>query len=69
MKSILEEVNLDLALVHGDTGTSFVVALVAFYKQIPVGHVEVGLLTDNIYELFPEEMNRKLTGSIAILQK
>lgn len=67
MESVLEQAKPDLILVHGDTSTSFVAALAAFYKQIPVGHVEAGLRTYNIYEPFPEEMNRKLTGSIATL--
>lgn len=67
METVLEEARPDLVLVHGDTSTSFVAALAAFYKQISVGHVEAGLRTYNIYEPFPEEMNRKLTGSIANL--
>jgi len=57
----------DLVLVHGDTTTTFAGALAAFYKQIPVGHVEAGLRTFNKYFPFPEEMNRKLTGAIADL--
>ena len=57
----------DLVLVHGDTTTTFAGALAAFYHQIPVGHVEAGLRTHNIYSPFPEEMNRKLTGVIADL--
>lgn len=65
MESVLEESKPDMVLVHGDTSTSFVAALAAFYKQIPVGHVEAGLRTYNRYEPFPEEMNRKLTGSLA----
>lgn len=64
---VLDEVNPDIVLVHGDTTTSFVAALAAFYKQIKVGHVEAGLRTYNRYEPFPEEMNRKLTGSLANL--
>lgn len=67
MEKVLEEAKPDLVLVHGDTSTSFVAALAAFYKQIPVGHVEAGLRTYNIYEPFPEEMNRKLTASLATL--
>lgn len=62
---IMEQTVPDLVLVHGDTTTTFAGALAAFYKQIPVGHVEAGLRTGNIYSPFPEEMNRKLTGSIA----
>ena len=57
----------DLVLVHGDTSTSFVAALAAFYQQIPVGHVEAGLRTYDKYSPFPEEMNRSLTGRIAEL--
>lgn len=67
MEKVLEEARPDLVLVHGDTSTTFVTALAAFYKQIPVGHVEAGLRTYNIYEPFPEEMNRKLAGSLATL--
>lgn len=64
---VLDEAKPDIVLVHGDTTTSFVAALAAFYKQIQVGHVEAGLRTYNRYEPFPEEMNRKLTGSLANL--
>jgi len=67
MEKVLEEAKPDIVLVHGDTSTSFVAALAAFYKQIKVGHVEAGLRTFNKYEPFPEEMNRKLTGSLADL--
>ena len=67
LEKVLEEVKPDIVLVHGDTTTSFVAALAAFYKQIKVGHVEAGLRTYNRYEPFPEEMNRKLTGSLANL--
>ncbi|MDO4793468.1 MAG: UDP-N-acetylglucosamine 2-epimerase (non-hydrolyzing) [Filifactor alocis] len=55
----------DIVLVHGDTTTTFASALAAFYQKIPVGHVEAGLRTGNIYSPYPEEMNRKLTGSLA----
>lgn len=65
LSKVLDEAKPDIVLVHGDTTTSFVAGLAAFYKQIQVGHVEAGLRTYNIYEPFPEEMNRKLTGSIA----
>lgn len=65
LKSVLEEAKPDVVLVHGDTTTTFAGALSAFYQQIPVGHVEAGLRTGNIYSPFPEEMNRKLTGSLA----
>ncbi len=65
MEEVLIEEKPDLVLVHGDTTTSFVVALAAFYQQIPVGHVEAGLRTYNKYSPFPEEMNRCLTGRIA----
>ncbi len=54
-----------MVLVHGDTTTTFAGALASFYQEIPVGHVEAGLRTGDIYSPFPEEMNRKLTGSIA----
>lgn len=65
LKEVLEKAQPDLILVHGDTSTTFVGALAAYYKQIPVGHVEAGLRTGDKYSPFPEEMNRKLTGSIA----
>lgn len=64
-KSALEEFKPDLVLVHGDTTTSVVCALSAFYKKIPVGHIEAGLRTKNIYSPFPEEMNRQITSRIA----
>lgn len=67
LKDIFEKEQPDLVLVHGDTTTTFAGALAAFYKQIPVGHVEAGLRTFNKYFPFPEEMNRKLTGAIADL--
>lgn len=65
LDKVLDEAKPDVVLVHGDTTTSFAAALAAFYKQIKVGHVEAGLRTFNKYEPFPEEMNRKLTGSLA----
>jgi len=64
---VLEESRPDLVLVHGDTATTFIGSLAAFYRQIPVGHVEAGLRTDNKYDPFPEEMNRRLTGQVADL--
>lgn len=67
IEPVLAEEKPDIVLVHGDTSTSFVVALSAFYQQIPVGHVEAGLRTYNMYSPFPEEMNRNLTGKIAEL--
>ena len=67
MEQVFSEVRPDIVLVHGDTSTSFVVALAAFYHQIPVGHVEAGLRTYDKYSPFPEEMNRRLTGRIADL--
>ena len=67
LDEVLKEVKPDIVLVHGDTTTSFVGALAAFYNQITVGHVEAGLRTYDIYSLFPEEMNRCLTGRIAEL--
>lgn len=65
MRDILTEAKPDVVLVHGDTTTSMVAALAAFYQQIPVGHVEAGLRTHNIYSPWPEEMNRQITGRIA----
>jgi len=65
LKKVLVETKADIVLVHGDTTTSTAAALAAFYKQIPVGHVEAGLRTYNIYSPFPEEMNRQLTSKIA----
>lgn len=65
MRDILNEVHPDVVLVHGDTTTSTASALAAFYKQIPVGHVEAGLRTHNIYSPWPEEMNRLITARIA----
>lgn len=65
MKTVLEEVNPDVVLVHGDTSTTFVTALACFYLQIPVGHVEAGLRTYNIYSPYPEEFNRQAVGIIA----
>lgn len=67
LDEIIKEVKPDIVLVHGDTTTSFVGALAAFYNQVPVGHVEAGLRTYDIYSPFPEEMNRCLTGRIAEL--
>ena len=65
MRDVLQEAQPDIVLVHGDTSTSTAAALAAFYKQIPVGHVEAGLRTHNIYSPWPEEMNRQITGRIA----
>lgn len=65
MRDVLMDVKPDLVLVHGDTTTSMASALAAFYQQIPVGHVEAGLRTHNIYSPWPEEMNRQITGRIA----
>ena len=65
LRDVLNETNPDLVLVHGDTTTSSAAALAAFYKQIPVVHVEAGLRTNNIYSPWPEEMNRRITGRIA----
>lgn len=62
---IFEQERPDLVLVHGDTTTTFAAALASFYQKIAVGHVEAGLRTGNIYSPYPEEMNRKLTGSLA----
>lgn len=65
MRDVLAETKPDVVLVHGDTTTSTAAALAAFYQQIPVGHVEAGLRTHNIYSPWPEEMNRQITGRIA----
>lgn len=64
MRDVLREVQPDIVFVHGDTTTSMAAALAAFYQQIPVGHVEAGLRTGNIYSPWPEEMNRLITGRI-----
>lgn len=65
MRDVLDEAKPEVVLVHGDTTTSTAAALAAFYKQIPVGHVEAGLRTHDIYSPWPEEMNRQITGRIA----
>ena len=65
MRDVLKEAHPDVVLVHGDTTTSTAAALAAFYQQIPVGHVEAGLRTHNIYSPWPEELNRQITGRIA----
>ncbi|WP_412969066.1 non-hydrolyzing UDP-N-acetylglucosamine 2-epimerase [Fredinandcohnia sp. 179-A 10B2 NHS] len=65
MKSVLEEVKPDVVLVHGDTSTTFVTSLACFYLQVPVGHVEAGLRTYDIYSPYPEEFNRQAVGIVA----
>ena len=65
MREVLDSEKPDVVLVHGDTTTSMAAALAAFYRQIPVGHVEAGLRTHNLYSPWPEEMNRQVTGRIA----
>lgn len=65
LKPVLQEFKPDVVLVHGDTATTFASTLAAYYEQIPVGHVEAGLRTGNIYSPWPEEANRKLTGALA----
>lgn len=65
MRDVLDETKPDVVLVHGDTTTSMAAAMAAFYRQIPVGHVEAGLRTHTIYSPWPEEMNRQITGRIA----
>lgn len=65
MRDVLKDCTPDIVLVHGDTTTSTAAALAAYYQQIPVGHVEAGLRTHNIYSPWPEEMNRQITGRIA----
>ena len=67
LKDVLAKEKPDLVLIHGDTTTTFAGALASYYQQVPVGHVEAGLRTGNIYSPFPEEMNRKLTGAIAAI--
>ncbi|EGQ8918990.1 TPA: non-hydrolyzing UDP-N-acetylglucosamine 2-epimerase [Vibrio parahaemolyticus] len=64
LKPVLQEFKPDVVLVHGDTATTFAASLAAYYEQIPVGHVEAGLRTGNIYSPWPEEANRKLTGAL-----
>jgi UDP-N-acetylglucosamine 2-epimerase (non-hydrolysing) len=64
IKSVLQDFKPDVVLVHGDTATTFAASLAAYYEQIPVGHVEAGLRTGNIYSPWPEEGNRKLTGAL-----
>ena len=65
IKAVLEEVKPDVVLVHGDTSTTFITALACFYMQIPVGHVEAGLRTNDIYSPFPEEFNRQAVSIIS----
>lgn len=67
LNGVFDDYTPDLVLVHGDTTTTFVASLASYYRRIPVGHVEAGLRTGNIYSPWPEELNRKLTGSIARL--
>lgn len=67
LKDVLAKEKPDLVLIHGDTTTTFAGALASYYQQVPVGHVEAGLRTGDIYSPFPEEMNRKLTGAIAAI--
>lgn len=64
LKTVLNDFKPDIVLVHGDTSTTFAAALAAFYQQTPVGHVEAGLRTGNLYSPWPEEANRKLTGAL-----
>ena len=66
MRDVLNDFEPDVVLVHGDTTTTFATSLAAYYKKIPVAHVEAGLRTGNIYSPWPEEINRKLAGSIAV---
>lgn len=65
LKGVLDDFRPDMVLVHGDTATTFAASLAAYYQQIPVGHVEAGLRTGNLYSPWPEEGNRKLTGALA----
>ena len=64
IKVVLKKVNPDIVLVHGDTSTTFATALACFYLQIPVGHIEAGLRTNNIYSPYPEEFNREAVSII-----
>ena len=66
LDKVMKEAKPDIVLVHGDTTTTFIASLAAFYNQIPVGHVEAGLRTWDKYSPYPEEMNRQLTGVMAI---
>ena len=65
MREVIKQANPDIVLVHGDTTTSMAAALASFYQQVPIGHVEAGLRTFNIYSPWPEEINRQITGRIA----
>lgn len=65
LRDVLKQTQPDLVLVHGDTTTSMTAALAAYYQQIPVGHIEAGLRTNNIYSPWPEEINRQLIGRIS----
>ena len=65
IRTVLDDVKPDVVLVHGDTSTTFVTALACFYKQIPIGHVEAGLRTYNVYSPYPEEFNRQAVGIVA----
>jgi len=67
IKDVLRAFKPDMVLVHGDTTTTFVISLAAFYEQIPIGHVEAGLRTGNLYSPWPEEANRKLTGALTTI--
>ncbi len=67
LDEVIKKEQPDIVLVHGDTSTSFVAALAAFYNQVKVGHVEAGLRTYDKYSPFPEEMNRQLTAELPIL--
>lgn len=67
MREVLKEAKPDIVLVHGDTTTSTAAAMAAFYAQIPVGHIEAGLRTNDIYSPWPEEMNRRITGRVCTL--
>ncbi|MCR5444424.1 MAG: UDP-N-acetylglucosamine 2-epimerase (non-hydrolyzing) [Bacteroidales bacterium] len=67
VRGVLQQAKPDMVLVHGDTTTSALAALAAYYQQVPVGHVEAGLRTDNIYSPWPEEMNRRLNGQLCTL--
>ncbi len=67
LKPILEDFKPDVILVHGDTATTFAASLAAYYQQVPIAHVEAGLRTNDLYSPWPEEGNRRLTGTLAAL--
>ncbi|MDU1662438.1 MAG: UDP-N-acetylglucosamine 2-epimerase, partial [Stenotrophomonas maltophilia] len=67
LQAVLDDFKPDVILVHGDTATTFAASLAAYYRQIPIAHIEAGLRTNDLYSPWPEEGNRRLTGSLATL--